>query len=221
MVDMTPDRWRYTNDYAHAVFGEQDDHLAGLMTRAIAKGLPDIAVSAEVGRLLMILTSMTRAKLAIEVGTLGGYSGIWIARGLAPNGKLYTVEPEKLHADFAQEQFKIAGVADRVEICRGFALDVLPQLATKLQAGSVDVVFLDAIKTEYPAYWKIVRPLIAVGGLIIADNVYGSNSWWIDSIGDPSREAADRFNRLVAGDPDFQAVAIPLRQGVLVGRRVR
>ena len=85
----------------------------------------------------------------------------------------------------------------------------------------MDVVFLDAIKTEYPAYWKIVRPLIAVGGLIIADNVYGSNSWWIDSIGDPSREAADRFNRLVAGDPDFQAVAIPLRQGVLVGRRVR
>ena len=85
-MDMTPDRWRYLGAYSREVFGREDDHLAGLMTEGVAAGLPDIAVSADVGRLLMILTSMTRAGLAIEVGTLGGYSGIWIARGLWPGG---------------------------------------------------------------------------------------------------------------------------------------
>lgn len=220
-MEMTPERWRFTNEYAHEVFGRQDSHLANLMKQGVARGLPDIAVNAEVGRLLLILTAMTRGKLAIEVGTLGGYSGIWIVRGLSDGGKLITIEPEKLHADFAIEQFKRAGVADRVELRRGKGLDVLPQLAKELAPGSVDVVFLDAIKTEYCEYWKIVRPLIGIGGLIIADNVYGSGDWWIDDIGHATRDAADRFNRTVAGDVDFESVALPLRQGVLIGRRMR
>lgn len=220
-MDMTPECWRYTADYMRDVFGRQDEHLAGLMNEAVALGLPDIAVSPEVGRLLMILTSLTRGKLAIEVGTLGGYSGIWIARGLAIGGKLITIEPEKLHADFAAQQFKRAGVVDRIDLRRAGGLEILPKLAQELPAGSVDVVFLDAIKTEYPAYWKIVRPLIALGGLILADNIFGAGDWWIDDIGHPSRDAADKFNRLVAGDPDFAATAVPLRAGVLIGRRVR
>jgi caffeoyl-CoA O-methyltransferase len=219
-MDMTPDRWKYTANYSRDVFGRQDDHLAGLMPEGAAAGLPDIAVSADVGRLLMILTSMTRGRLAIEVGTLGGYSGIWIARALAKGGKLITIESEPLHADFAQEQFRKAGVADRIELRRGTGLQLLPDLARELAAGSVDVIFLDAIKTEYPAYWKIVRPLIAVGGLILADNVYGAGEWWIDSMGNPSREAADKFNRMVASDPDFETVAVPIREGVLIGRRM-
>jgi len=84
-------------------------------------------------------------------------------------------------------------------------------------------VFIDAIKSEYPDYWIHVRPLVAVGGLIIADNVLGSGDWWIDdeSPSNTMRAGADRFNRLVAGDKDFEAVAVPLRQGVLIGRRVR
>src|SRR5438552_9625547 len=127
-MEMTPERWRFTNEYAHEVCGRQDSHLANLMKQGVARGLPDIAVNAEVGRLLLILTAMTRGKLAIEVGTLGGYSGIWIVRGLSDGGKLITIEPEKLHADFAIEQFKRAGVADRVELRRGKGLDVLPQL---------------------------------------------------------------------------------------------
>jgi caffeoyl-CoA O-methyltransferase len=220
-MEMTPERWNYTNNYSREVFGRQDAHLANLMTEGVKRGLPDIAVSADVGRLLMILTTMTRAKLAIEVGTLGGYSGIWIARGLAGNGKLVTIEPEKLHFDFAGEQFEQAGVSDRVEQRLGTGLDVLPELARKYGPNSIDVVFLDAIKTEYPAYWQIVRPMIAVGGLIIADNVYGSGDWWIDDVGNASRDAADRFSRLVASDADFQAVAVPLREGVLIGRRVK
>ena len=175
----------------------------------------------DVARLLMMLTSMTRGRLAIEVGALAGYSGIWLARGLQPGGRLITIEFEPKHAEFAREQFEKAGVADRVEVRVGKALDVLPRLARDLAPASVDVVFLDAEKTEYPDYWRIVRPLIAVGGLILADNVLGSGDWWIDAEGNESRDAADRFSRLVANDRDLESVAVPLRQGVLIGRRVR
>lgn len=218
---MTPDRWQYTCDYGREVFGRQDEHLSSLMPQAIGKGLPDIAVSPDVGRLLMILTSTTRGRLAIEVGTLGGYSAIWIARGLQSGGRLITIEPEKPHAEFASEQFRRAGVDDRVEVLMGTGLTVLPILAKQFQPKSVDLVFLDAIKTEYPAYWEIVKPMIAVGGLILADNVYGSGDWWIDDETSVTREAVDRFNRTVADDPDFETVAVPIRQGLLIGRRMR
>ncbi len=220
-MDMTNDRWEYTSDYMKRVFGRQDAHLSNLMTRAVESGLPDIAVSADVGRLLLLLTSLTRACTALEIGTLGGYSGIWIARGLQPGGRLITVEAERKHADFAQQQFETAGVADRVDLRLGKALDVLPDIATELGEASLDVVFLDAIKVEYPDYWRAVCPLIKPGGLILADNVLGGGSWWIDNEDDASRNAADEFNRLVADDPDFESVAVPLRQGVLIGRRMR
>ncbi len=220
-MEMTPARWRYTVEYVHEVFGQEDKHLAGLMQEAVAAGLPPIAVTAEIGRLLMMLTSMTRGRLAVEVGTLGGYSGIWIARGLARGGRLITIESEPHHADFAETQFARAGVADRVEVRRGPALEVLPQLAGELGSESVDVVFIDADKMEYPDYWRAVRPMIAVGGIVTADNVLGSNDWWINQLSEPRRRAADELNRLVADDDDFDAVAVPLKQGVLIGRRMR
>lgn len=218
-MEMTPPRWEYTCRYLRDVFGHEDDQLASLMPKAVKAGLPDIAVSGDVGRLLKVLTSMTRGRLALEVGTLGGYSGIWIARGLADNGRLVTIEAEPKHADFAREQFQEAKLSDRVEIRCGKATDLLPPLVQELGEGSVDVVFLDAVKQEYPIYWEEVRPLIASGGLIIADNVLGSGSWWIDDEDDADRIAADRFNRLVVNDPEFEAVGLPIREGVLVGRR--
>jgi predicted O-methyltransferase YrrM len=207
------------NEYSREVFGQQDGHLAGLMAEATAAGLPDIAVSADVGRLLMILTAMTRARLALEVGTLAGYSGIWIARGLAEGGRLITVEREPAHAAFARAQFERAGVSDRVELRVGAALEVLPRLAGELGPGSVDVVFLDADKAEYADYWALIRPLVAVGGVVLADNVLGTGSEWIDQQDRPQPRAVDRFNRLVAGDDAFEAVVAPLRQGVLIARR--
>ena len=216
---MTDDRGNYTNEYSREVFGKQDGHLAGLMAEARAAGLPDIAVSADVGRLLMMLTSMTRGRLAVEVGTLGGYSGIWIARGLAEGGRLITIEREPHHAAFAQKQFERANVADRVEVRVGAALEILARLADELGPGSVDVVFIDAEKTEYCEYWEKVRPLVAVGGVVLADNVLGTGSEWIDQQDRPEPRAVDRFNRLVAGDDAFEAVAVPLRQGVLLARR--
>ena len=214
-MTMTPDRWEFLNDYSQEVFGTEDEHLAGLMTEAVAAGLPDISVGADVGRLLKILTSMTRGLLAVEVGTLGGYSGIWITRGLKPEGRLITIEAEPKHAAFARKQFERAGITDRLEIRPGTGIEVLTDLAVELEPGSVDVLFLDALKNEYSDYFRIARPLIGVGGLVLADNVYGTGFGWIDQ-----GQGTDPFNRLIADDPDFEAVAVPLRQGVLIARRL-
>lgn len=225
-MDMTPDRWARTSAYLRDVFGAQDEQLQTLMPRAIAAGLPDIAVSADVGRLLMLLTSMTGggrgARVAVEVGTLAGYSSIWIARGLAPGGRLITIESEPRHTAFARREFEAAGLP-AVEIRAGAGLDVLPVLARELGPGSTDFVFLDAVKQEYPGYFTAIRPAIAPGGMLVADNVLGSGQWWIDEPGGrhADRDGVDRFNRMLAADPDFEAVAVPLREGVLIARRVR
>lgn len=218
-MDMTPERWQATNAYIREVFGREDERLSALMTEAREAGLPDIAISADVGRLLKMLALMVNARLAIEVGTLGGYSAIWIARGLTPGGRLITIECESKHAEFAQRQFDLAQLNDCIELKRGEALDVLEDLRNELPDGAVNMFFLDAEKTEYPAYWKIIRPMIAPGGIVVVDNALGAGSWWIDHRDHPARAAIDRVNRTMADDPEFEAIAVPLRQGVLVGRR--
>lgn len=213
-MEMTPDRWRATEEYSSEVFGVQDEHLDGLMSRAVAAGLPPISVSADVGRFLTLLTRMTPGKRALELGTLAGYSAIWIARGLASDGRLTTIEFEPKHAAFAQAELETAGVADQVEVVVGEALEVLPDLAASWGNESVDLAFVDAVKAEYVDYFRLIRPLLKPGGLLVADNVYGTGAGWIDE-----GHGTDRFNRMVATDPDFEAVALPLRQGVLVARR--
>lgn len=213
-MPMTPERWTFLGEYADDVFGRYDEHLAGLMGRAVEAGLPAISVSADVGRLLKILVSMTEGKLALELGTLAGYSAIWIARGLAPDGKLITIEYNDDHADFAEQEFETAGVTEHVEIVRGAALDVLPDIAERLGPGSVDFVFVDAVKREYVDYFRLIKPLMKAGGLLVADNVYGTGAGWIDE-----GHGTDEFNRLIAADPDFDAVATPMREGVLIARR--
>lgn len=224
-MEMTPDRWAYTCRYLREVFGVQDAHLAGLMDRARLAGLPDIAVSPDVGRLLGLLTSMTNqgrgAALAIELGTLAGYSAIWISRALAPGGRLITIEPDPKHADFAQRMLNEAGVGDRAEIRRTTGLAALAEARREFGDASVDLVFLDAIKSEYPDYFALAKPLIKPGGLLIADNILGAD-WWIDAPPgtNASRDAMDRFSRMVAADRDFVTAAVPIREGVLIARRV-
>lgn len=217
---MDSNTWNALTRYLDDVYGNEDANLAGLMDRAVKHGLPDIAVSPAVGRLLLTLAKLIGAKTAVELGTLGGYSGIWIARGLAREGRLYTVEPEKAHADFARQEFRAAGVAERVEIVEAPALDVLPELTDRIGRAAVDLVFLDAIKTEYEDYLDAVIPMMRPGALVIADNTLAGGDW---AITDPegsseSRDAIDRFNRRLAEDPNFEAACVPIREGVSIAR---
>jgi caffeoyl-CoA O-methyltransferase len=211
---MTPERWEFLTEYAVEVFGDEGPHLSGLMDRAAETGLPRIAISADVGKLLQILVAMTPAKVTVELGTLAGYSAIWIARGLANGGKLYTIEATDAHADFAEGEIERAGFSDRIEVLRGTALDVLPGLGERLGTFSVHFAFIDAVKREYVDYFETLKPMIAHGGVIVADNVYATGQGWIDE-----GHGTDEFNRVVAADPDFDAVAIPMREGLLIARR--
>ncbi len=216
---MNEQRFQYTTRYLKETFGASDAHLEGLMAEAVKRGLPNIAVSPDVGRLLMMLTSATRGRRALELGTLAGYSGIWLARGLREGGLLTTIEKNPEYADFAETQFERAGVGSRVEVRRGEALAVLAELRGVFEARSVDMVFVDAVKTEYPDYFAEVRSLIAPGGFFVADNILGAGDWWIDDEDHPSRRAVHQLSRSLAEDPDFDAVGVPLREGVLVARR--
>jgi len=211
---MTPERWIFLEGYAEEVFGTSDAHLAGLMDRAVDAGLPAISVSPDVGRLLKILVSMTDGRLAIEMGTLAGYSAIWIARGLADDGKLITVESNDEYADFAEAEFEKAGVAAKVEVVRGAALDVIPGLVDRLGTSSVDFVFIDAVKTEYVDYFRGIKPLVKSGGLVVGDDAYGTRAGWLDE-----GYGTDAFNRHIAADPDFDAVGVLISDGIVLARR--
>jgi len=219
MTLMDDDRWQRTGAYLQEVFGRDDDVLRELRAAAKAEGLPEIAVSSEVGRFLHLLVRTTRAQRIVELGTLGGYSAVWLARALAPGGRLTTVEIDPARAAFARRWFDRAGVGDRVEVVCGAALDVLPGILAGIAPGTLDVAFVDAVKTEYPAYWEALRGHVAPGGLYITDNALGSGDWWIDQAGHPDREGVDRFNRSAANDPAFDTACLPIREGVLVARR--
>ncbi|MEC9374343.1 MAG: SAM-dependent methyltransferase, partial [Planctomycetota bacterium] len=117
--------------------------------------------------------------------------------------------------------FRDAGVAERVEVRRTTALEAITALKKEFGAASFDLLFADAIKSEYPAYFRAARELIRPGGLFIADNALGGGSWWVDEPGESpeSHEGAVTLNRLVAADPDFDSTIITNREGLLVARR--
>ncbi len=218
---MDPSRLERTEAYVRDVFGLEDTLLSSLMPRAIDRGLPPISVSSPVGHLLLTLSAATSRPrgLSLELGTLAGYSGIWLALGLAPGARLITVEPETLHADVAQANFAQAGVADRVEIRRTNALAAIARIARDHGPACLDLAFLDALKNEYPDYLEALRPLIRPGGMLIADNAISSRFHITDPPGDPMRDAVDRFNRTIAGDPAFHAACVPLGSGLVIATR--
>ncbi|HZW10187.1 MAG TPA: class I SAM-dependent methyltransferase [Phycisphaerales bacterium] len=230
-MEMIPDRWSQTEAYVREVFGLLSDpidlRLAGLMGRAAGAGLPQIAVSPDVGRLLMLLASVVsghddRSGLALEIGTLGGYSGMWIARGLGPGGRLITVEADPAHAAFARSEFDAMQLDRVIELHEGKGLDAMPELLRDFGPGSFDLVFLDAVKTEYRAYAEHAGPLLRRGGLLIADNCLGS-SWWItDAPGsDEGRDAMDAFNRWIAHESSgYLACCVANREGLVVARKL-
>lgn len=201
--------------YVAARFAREDAVLEAVRTGHRRAGLPEIHVSADEGAILELLARSVGARRMLEVGTLSGYSGIWLARALPPGGRLVTIEGDERHAAYARQAFLDAGVDDRVELIQGEALDTLPTLS-----GPFDLVFLDADKAPLPQYLAEAVRLLRVGGLLLCDNTYMDGR-----IADPDADDADvrgmrAFNDLVAGDPRFVAAVIPVRDGLLAAVRV-
>lgn len=212
-------RWASTNAYAREVFGSEPDHIRANREAAEEAGLPSWAVSPDVGQLLAILAATTAGRTGLEIGTLGGYSTLWLLEGMQPDAHIITLESVERHADFAEGEFARHGVGGRVEVRRGGALDLLPGIAEELGPASVDVVFVDADKVSYPEYYEATAGLVAPGGLLLVDNIFGSSAAWIDEPAHPDSAATDRMNRRAAADERFDTAGVFVRAGLLVARR--
>jgi predicted O-methyltransferase YrrM len=164
------DRWNDVDEYVSDRLGGVDEALEAALRDSAAAGLPAISVSAPQGKFLYLTGLSIGARRILEIGTLGGYSTIWLARSLPAEGRLVTLELEQKHAQVARANLDRAGVGDRVEIRVGPALETLPGL---IEEGGepFDLVFIDADKDNIPAYFESVLRLTGPGAVIVTDNV--------------------------------------------------
>jgi caffeoyl-CoA O-methyltransferase len=205
------------SQYISGLFAAQDAGLLRAWEDTPRKGLPAISVQPEEGRFLQFLVRASGARRALEIGTLGGYSGIWIARGLAPGGRLITLEKEPYHARVAQEHFDAAGVGDRVEIRVGEALALLQALAAE---QPFDFVFIDADKTGYPAYFAWALEHTRLGGVIAAHNAFRGGAVVRESDPDESTRVMRDFNRSAAANPRLISTLYPAGDGTLLAVKI-
>ena len=200
-------QWTAVDEYIDRSLVKPDAALDFVLEASAAAGLPAISVSASQGKLLFLLARAIGARRILELGTLGGFSGIWLARALAAGGQLVTVEADPAHAVIARQSFDRAGVADLVELRVGAALEILPRLAA--EAGPpFDLVFIDADKGNYAEYLDWAIRLCREGGMIIADNVVRDGQVIDPASDDASVRGARRFMSAVATDPRVTATAI-------------
>ena len=162
--------WIAVDEYLTLRLVPGDDALEAALTASDAAGLPPIAVSALQGRFLNLLVRLVGAQRVLEIGTLGGYSAIWMARGLPPGGRLLTLERNPHHAAVARANLERAGLADRVEVLVGPALETLATLAA-IEDRPFDLVFIDADKTNNPLYLRHAVDLARPGAVVVVDNV--------------------------------------------------
>lgn len=202
-----------TGNYIESLFAPEDAILAALREEADRTGLPPIAISADEGKLLQVLLTAIGARHVLEIGTLGGYSAIWMARALPPDGRVLTLEIEPAHADFARRYIAGAGLADRVEVRVGRALDLLPAL----DGERFDAVFLDADKEPLSTYFEWAMRLLRPGGLVIADNALWGGKVYDQSVQDERTRAIRELNRRMASDPRIVSILVPTHDGVAIG----
>jgi predicted O-methyltransferase YrrM len=208
---MTQERWSAVDRYICDRLLDEDPLLDAALAASDAAGLPSIAVTPNQGRLLELLVSIHGARRVLELGTLGGYSTIWLARGLPAGGHLVTLEADPRYAEVALANIAAAGLAEVVQLRVGPALETLPELAA--EGGPFDLIFIDADKQNYPGYLEWSLKLSRPGTLLIADNVVRDGTILdADSGGDGAEERLLRGVRslyeLLAAEPRIEATAI-------------
>lgn len=200
--------------YVTDLFAVEDAVLRHVRANTEAAGLPTIHIKPDEAKLLQFLIKAVGARRVVELGTLGGYSGVWITRALPPDGKLITLEIDPARAELAQRNFAQAGLADRVEIRVGAAQDSLKTLAGE---GPFDTVFIDADKPNYPAYLEWALDNVRPGGLIAAHNAFRHGGILDAETTDEGTLAMRQFNATLAHTPRVLATIIQVGDGMAVG----
>ena len=194
------DLFGQVDDYIRELVGKEDDVLKAAAHSVEEHGIPPIAVSVNQGKFLHVMALAVGARRILEIGTLAGYSTIWMARALPVDGKMITLEFDPKHADVAKKNIAHAGLSDRVEVRVGKAIDSLPKLE-KEKAGPFDLIFIDADKPPYKEYYEWAIKLSRPGTLIIADNVIREGKVLDPKSDDDMVQGARRFNQAMADNP--------------------
>lgn len=204
---MTDARWSAVDQYLTELLALSDPVLEAALTQASAAGLPPIQVAPNQGMLLHLLARAIGAHTILEIGTLGGYSTIWLARALPPAGRLITLELEPRHAEVARANLARAGLSERVEVRVGPALQSLPRLAEE-GIGPFDLVFIDADKPGTADYFAWALRLTRPGSLILVDNVVRNGTVIDASSSEPAVQGMRRFLERLAAEPRVQATVL-------------
>lgn len=204
---MSQDVWTAVDHYLTDTLLPPDPILDGALAASDSAGLPAIQVSAAQGKLLEILARVQGAASILEVGTLGGYSTIWLARALPPNGKLVTLELDPKHAEVAKANIARAGFSEQVELRVGNALETLPRLVSE-GYGPFDLAFIDADKASIPQYFTLALQMSRPGALIIVDNVVREGAVIDADSEDASVRGVRRLNEMMAAEPRVSATVI-------------
>jgi caffeoyl-CoA O-methyltransferase len=208
--------------WAASVYRPEDEVLREIRARADAAGLPSIAVGPMDGLHLEVLARAAGVRRAVEIGTLGGYSGTCLLRGMPADGVLHTFELDPRRAEVARAAFALAGVADRVRIHVGAAAERLREIEGE---GPFDLVFIDADKSGYPGYLAWAEQHLRVGGILLADNTFGFGSVHDPASADPGDRAGvaalARFSERLAQGGRFRATMLPTAEGLSFGVKLR
>ncbi|MGW4129969.1 O-methyltransferase [Amycolatopsis japonica] len=200
---MSQQLWSEVDDYLSGVLVPSDPALEGARKASDEAGLPSIAVAPNQGKLLNLMARMIGARSILEIGTLGGYSTIWLARALPPQGRLVTLEYDPKHADVARSNIDAAGLGGLVDVRVGKALDLLPSVD-----GPIDLAFIDADKANNPAYFEASLKLVRPGGVIVVDNVVRGGAVTDAASEDPNIQGIRRLHEMIAAEPRVDATAI-------------
>lgn len=204
---MAQEQWSAVDRYLTDLLVPADAALDAALEASAAADLPAINVAPNQGKLLHLLARIQGARTILEIGTLGGYSTIWLARALPPGGRLITLESNPKHAEVARANLHRAGLADVVDVRLGRALETLPALAAEGR-GPFDLIFIDADKPSNPDYFVWALKLSRRGSVIVVDNVVRKGAVADPESADPNVQGARRLAELLAVEPRVSATAI-------------
>jgi predicted O-methyltransferase YrrM len=204
---MSSEQWAAVDRYICDQLVPQEAALAGALAASTAAGLPAINVAPNQGKLLQLLAEMVGARHILEIGTLGGYSTIWLARALPPDGALLSLEADPKHAEVARANIAVAGLNTIVDIRLGKALETLPQIESE-KRPAFDLIFIDADKANLPHYFSFALKLVHRGSIILVDNVVREGRVIDAENDDPNIKGVRRMNELIAAEPRVSATAV-------------